>query len=287
MRRCRLRAVCRRECAKARTEQGNVKHLEEHTPEGNVDKLAEKTDRRSGVYAMSMTSRERMLTALANGRPDRLPCQVHGWMADHPEGEQLQQPGHHQGPGGHRRRGRRAAAGLLGDRLHHLSGQRIRLRPDGGAARTDRRGQGGRARGGGVELSARPAAGQGRRDGGRHLRLCRAHGGPAGRAHHQGEAADRRDQPGGGEEDLPDQHIDRSTLAKRVAHVVQACFTGRRIVVFSGGEAKDLEALYEDVRGLRDGGANGSIIGRNTFQRPKAEALAMLGKIIDIYQGKA
>jgi len=29
---------------------------------------------------MSMTSRERMLTALANGRPDRLPCQVHGWM---------------------------------------------------------------------------------------------------------------------------------------------------------------------------------------------------------------
>jgi len=27
-----------------------------------------------------MTSRERMLTALSNGRPDRLPCQVHGWM---------------------------------------------------------------------------------------------------------------------------------------------------------------------------------------------------------------
>lgn len=29
---------------------------------------------------MEMTSRERMLTALSNGRPDRLPCQVHGWM---------------------------------------------------------------------------------------------------------------------------------------------------------------------------------------------------------------
>lgn len=29
---------------------------------------------------MGMTSRERMLTALNNGRPDRLPCQVHGWM---------------------------------------------------------------------------------------------------------------------------------------------------------------------------------------------------------------
>jgi len=30
---------------------------------------------------MNMTSRERMLTALNNQRPDRLPCQVHGWMA--------------------------------------------------------------------------------------------------------------------------------------------------------------------------------------------------------------
>ena len=29
---------------------------------------------------MAMTSRERMLTALDNKRPDRLPCQVHGWM---------------------------------------------------------------------------------------------------------------------------------------------------------------------------------------------------------------
>lgn len=29
---------------------------------------------------MVMTSRERMLTALANGHPDRLPCRVHGWM---------------------------------------------------------------------------------------------------------------------------------------------------------------------------------------------------------------
>ena len=83
------------------------------------------------------------------------------------------------------------------------------------------------------------------------------------------------------------QNIDRATLASRVSHVVQACFAGRRIVVFSGGEAKDLEGLYDDVRGLRDGGANGSIIGRNTFQRPKAEALAMLNTIIDIYLGKA
>ena len=82
------------------------------------------------------------------------------------------------------------------------------------------------------------------------------------------------------------QNIDISTLAKRVEHVRQACFAGKRIVVFSGGESKGLEGLYEEVRGLRDGGANGSIIGRNTFQRPREEALAMLGKIIEIYQGK-
>ena len=81
--------------------------------------------------------------------------------------------------------------------------------------------------------------------------------------------------------------FDGSTLAKRVAHVMQASFAGKRIVVFSGGEAKDLEGLYDEVRGLRDGGANGSIIGRNTFQRPREEALAMLNKIIEIYQGKA
>jgi len=83
------------------------------------------------------------------------------------------------------------------------------------------------------------------------------------------------------------QNIDASTLAKRVSHVTQACFAGKRIVVFSGGEAKTLDALYDDVRSVRDGGGNGSIIGRNTFQRPKAEALAMLAKIIEIYQGKA
>ncbi len=62
---------------------------------------------------------------------------------------------------------------------------------------------------------------------------------------------------------------------------------GKRIVVFSGGESKSLDGLYNEIRGLRDGGANGSIIGRNTFQRPREEALAMLNTIIEIYQGKA
>jgi len=81
-------------------------------------------------------------------------------------------------------------------------------------------------------------------------------------------------------------NVDKSTLAARIKHVMQATFNGRRIVVFSGGEAKDLEGLFTEIRGLRDGGANGSIIGRNTFQRPREQALDMLDKIISIYQGK-
>ena len=83
------------------------------------------------------------------------------------------------------------------------------------------------------------------------------------------------------------EKIDTRTLAARVRHVVQACFNGRRIVVFSGGEAKDLDGLFNDVRAIRDGGANGSIIGRNTFQRPRDKALKMLDQIIGIYKGES
>lgn len=82
------------------------------------------------------------------------------------------------------------------------------------------------------------------------------------------------------------QKVDLSTMAARVAHVMQAAFAGRRLVVFSGGATKGAESVYDDARAIRDGGGNGSIIGRNTFQRPRAEALAMLNKIIAIYQGK-
>lgn len=82
------------------------------------------------------------------------------------------------------------------------------------------------------------------------------------------------------------QKVDRSTLAKRVEHVVQSCFDGRRIVVFSGGASKGADAVYDDARAIRDGRGNGSIIGRNTFQRPRAEALAMLNKLVAIYKGQ-
>jgi class I fructose-bisphosphate aldolase len=82
------------------------------------------------------------------------------------------------------------------------------------------------------------------------------------------------------------ENFDASTQAKRVAHVVRSCFNGRRIVVFSGGAAKGIDAVYQDARDIRDGGGNGSIIGRNTFQRPRDEALAMLEKLVRIYKGE-
>jgi class I fructose-bisphosphate aldolase len=82
------------------------------------------------------------------------------------------------------------------------------------------------------------------------------------------------------------QSIDIATLATRIRHVVDACFAGRRIVVFSGGEAKDNDSIYAETRAIRDGGGNGSIIGRNAFQRPKEQAMELLGKLIEIYQGK-
>ena len=80
--------------------------------------------------------------------------------------------------------------------------------------------------------------------------------------------------------------IDISTQAARVRHCMQAAFGGRRIVVFSGGAAKGADAVYEDARAIRDGGGNGSIIGRNTFQRSREDALAMLDRLVEIYKGR-
>ena len=80
--------------------------------------------------------------------------------------------------------------------------------------------------------------------------------------------------------------LDISSLSKRVAHVMQSSFNNRRIVVFSGNAFTDMQGLLNDIKEIRDGGGNGSIIGRNTFQRPREEALAMLNKVIDIYKFK-
>lgn len=82
------------------------------------------------------------------------------------------------------------------------------------------------------------------------------------------------------------QQIDVSSLPARIAHVMQSSFAGRRLVVFSGGGAKGTDALLDEIRALRDGGASGSIVGRNSFQRPREEALALLDSIVQIYQGR-
>ncbi len=77
------------------------------------------------------------------------------------------------------------------------------------------------------------------------------------------------------------------TLADRVRHVVQSTFSGRRIVIFSGGAKEEDKVVFDEVRAIRDGGGFGSIIGRNSFQRPRAEALDFLATIMNIYAGKA
>jgi class I fructose-bisphosphate aldolase len=81
--------------------------------------------------------------------------------------------------------------------------------------------------------------------------------------------------------------IPRSTTADRVRNILQAAFDGKRIVIFSGGSKTSEDAFFDDIRGIRDGGGYGSIIGRNTFQRPWDESQEFIGTVIDIYQGEA
>jgi class I fructose-bisphosphate aldolase len=80
--------------------------------------------------------------------------------------------------------------------------------------------------------------------------------------------------------------VDVKDAAARIAHVVKACFDGRRLVVFSGGEAKGSDALLDEARAIHAGGGNGSIVGRNAFQRPKAEAMKLLADMIEVYKSK-
>lgn len=74
------------------------------------------------------------------------------------------------------------------------------------------------------------------------------------------------------------------TLAERVRHCVQSAFNGKRIIIFSGGEAKSTEDLLAEVREIAAGGAFGSIMGRNAFQRPRDEALKLLHDVMDIFR---
>jgi class I fructose-bisphosphate aldolase len=80
-----------------------------------------------------------------------------------------------------------------------------------------------------------------------------------------------------------DKKIPIATAAERVRHIMQCCFDGKRIVVFSGGAAKGADSVIEDAKAIRAGGGNGSIIGRNCFQRPREEALKLLDQLVAIY----
>jgi class I fructose-bisphosphate aldolase len=77
--------------------------------------------------------------------------------------------------------------------------------------------------------------------------------------------------------------IPTKTLADRVRHVVASCFAGKRIVIFSGGEAKSNDDILAEVKGIAEGGGCGSIMGRNAFQRPRAEAIKLLHEVMDVY----
>lgn len=79
-------------------------------------------------------------------------------------------------------------------------------------------------------------------------------------------------------------NIPVATMADRVRHVVQSAFNGKRIVIFSGGEAKTTDELLAEIKELAAGGAYGSIMGRNAFQRPRAEAIKLLNEVQDIFR---
>jgi fructose-bisphosphate aldolase, class I len=76
------------------------------------------------------------------------------------------------------------------------------------------------------------------------------------------------------------------TMKDRIKHVVDSCFAGKRIVIFSGGETKSTNELLEELKGIAQGGGFGSIMGRNAFQRPKKEAIELLHRTQDIFRGE-
>ena len=79
-------------------------------------------------------------------------------------------------------------------------------------------------------------------------------------------------------------NVKLDTLADRVAHIRKAARGGRRIVIFSGGGKKSDEEWLDEARAIKAAGGQGSITGRNTFQRSKADAMALLDKVIEIYK---
>lgn len=81
------------------------------------------------------------------------------------------------------------------------------------------------------------------------------------------------------------QGIKVATLSDRIQHVVQSAFNGKRVIIFSGGEAKGTDDLINEVKEIARGGGFGSIMGRNAFQRPKKESIALLHSVQDAFRG--
>lgn len=82
-----------------------------------------------------------------------------------------------------------------------------------------------------------------------------------------------------------EKNIRIDKMSDRIRHVIEATFNGRRIVIFSGGEAKSTDELLKEVREMTIGGAFGSIMGRNAFQRPRKEAVALLKDVMAAFSG--
>ncbi len=84
-------------------------------------------------------------------------------------------------------------------------------------------------------------------------------------------------------DDSNDINCDINSTSSRIEYIMKCAFDKKRIVLFSGGASKDISLLKEEIIAIKAGGGNGSIIGRNTFQRPEEESIAMLEEIISIY----
>lgn len=82
-----------------------------------------------------------------------------------------------------------------------------------------------------------------------------------------------------------EQNIKVERMSDRIRHVIESAFNGRRIVIFSGGETKTTEDLLKEVKELALGGAFGSIMGRNAFQRPRKESITLLQNVMDTFRG--
>ena len=83
---------------------------------------------------------------------------------------------------------------------------------------------------------------------------------------------------------LTKHNVKLENLSDRISHCIQSSFNGKRIVIFSGGAAKEKKEILSEIREIAKGGGFGSIVGRNSFQRPFSEGVSLMREIMDIYK---